>query len=215
MPAFRHTKRIAMLLRAVRRSFAAPTLFLIAQDLTKMQVDTNVSEADVGRVRVNQPATFTVDAYPGQIFSGHVTSIRKAPINVQNVITYDAVIGVDNKDLKLFPGMTANVKILVNQRQNVLMVPNGALRYHPASETSSAGAGRRASKGAAPENAVWILDKNDKPQRVVITTGESDGTSTEVTGGVLKEGDRVIVAALAKTAPAPGGRASGGRGPGF
>jgi HlyD family secretion protein len=202
--------------QTVAASLAAPTLFLIAQDLTKMQVDTNVSEADVGRVRVNQMATFTVDAYPGQIFSGRVTSIRKAPINVQNVITYDAVIGVENKDLKLFPGMTANVKILVNQRQNVLMVPNAALRYHPASETSSAGAGRRSSKGAASETAVWILDKNDKPQRVVITAGESDGTSTEVTGGGLKEGDRVIVAALAKTAPATGGgRAGGGRGPGF
>jgi HlyD family secretion protein len=201
--------------QTVAASLAAPTLFLIAQDLTKMQVDTNVSEADVGRVRVNQPATFTVDAYPGQAFSGRVTSIRKAPINVQNVITYDAVIGVENKDLKLFPGMTANVKILVNQRQNVLMVPNAALRFYPASETSSADAGRRASKGASSEKAVWILDANDKPQRVVITTGESDGRSTEVTGGALKEGDRVIVAALAKTPPAPGGRAGSGRGPGF
>ena len=119
--------------QTVAASLAAPTLFLIAQDLTKMQVDTNVSEADVGRVRVNQPATFTVDAYPGRMFTGTVTSIREAPINVQNVITYDAVIGVSNPDLKLFPGMTANVKILVNQRANVLKVPNAALRYHPTS----------------------------------------------------------------------------------
>ena len=101
--------------QTVAASLAAPTLFLIAQDLTKMQVDTNVSEADVGRVRVNQPATFTVDAYPGRTFAGTVTSIREAPINVQNVITYDAVIGVSNSDLKLFPGMTANVKILVTR----------------------------------------------------------------------------------------------------
>ena len=103
--------------QTVAASLAAPTLFLIAQDLTKMQVDTNVSEADVGRVRVGQQATFTVDAYPGLVFRGHVTSVRKAPINVQNVITYDAVIGVSNPDLKLFPGMTANVKILVDQRR--------------------------------------------------------------------------------------------------
>jgi HlyD family secretion protein len=207
--------------QTVAASLAAPTLFLIAQDLTKMQVDTNVSEADVGRVRVNQPATFTVDAYPGRVFVGNVTQIREAPINVQNVITYDAVIGVSNPDLKLFPGMTANVKIMVNQRPNVLKVSNAALRYHPASEPVAAAAGKSGRKGAAPEKAVWILDANDKPQRVVVTTGESDGTFTEVTTGALKDGDRVIVAALAKSAPASGGSpgaqsgSKGGRGPGF
>jgi len=202
--------------QTVAASLAAPTLFLIAQDLTKMQVDTNVSEADVGRVSVDQPATFTVDAYPGRVFTGTVTSIRQAPINVANVITYDAVIGVSNFDLKLFPGMTANVKILVNQRLNVLKVPNAALRYHPATATSAAGGGKGAGKGAAPEKAVWTLDANNKQQRVVVTTGESDGTYTEVTTGALKDGDRVIVAALAKAATPPvssGG--GGGRGPGF
>jgi HlyD family secretion protein len=207
--------------QTVAASLAAPTLFLIAQDLTKMQVDTNVSEADVGRVRMNQPATFTVDAYPGQIFNGNVTSIRKAPINVANVITYDAVIGVSNLDLKLFPGMTANVKILVNQRLDVLKVPNAALRFHPASEIPAANAGKGIRKGAAPQKAVWVLDANDKPQRVVVATGESDGTYTEITKGGLKDGDRVIVAALAKVAPAAGGSPGsqpsrpGGRGPGF
>jgi HlyD family secretion protein len=207
--------------QTVAASLAAPTLFLIAQDLTKMQVDTNVSEADVGRVRANQPATFTVDAYPGQVFKGNVTSIRKAPINVQNVITYDAVIGVSNSDLKLFPGMTANVKILANQRLSVLKVPNAALRYHPVSETAVAMSGKGLRKGAASEKAVWILDANDKPQRIVVATGESDGTYTEITGGGLKDGDRVIVAALAKAAPSSGGSPGsqsgrpGGRGPGF
>jgi HlyD family secretion protein len=178
--------------QTVAASLAAPTLFLIAQDLTKMQVDTNVSEADVGRVRVNQPATFTVDAYPGRTFAGGVTSIRKAPINVQNVITYDAVIGVSNSDLKLFPGMTANVKILVTKRSNVLRVANAALRYHPASEPSAG----RGIPGAGQENAaakaVWILDGNGSPQRVVVSTGETDGTFTEVTGGALNEGDHVV-----------------------
>ncbi len=205
--------------QTVAASLAAPTLFLIAQDLTKMQVDTNVSEADVGRVRVNQPATFTVDAYPGQLFMGTVTSIRKAPINVQNVITYDAVIGVSNADLKLFPGMTANVKILVNQRPNVLKVPNAALRYRPAAEPTVGGAGRASVKGAAPEKAVWLLGADNSLLRVVVMTGETDGTFTEVTRGALKDSDRVVVAALATAAPAsgasPGAPPSGGRGPGF
>src|ERR1017187_7775292 len=208
--------------QTVAASLATPTLFEIAQDLTKMQVDTNVSEADVGRVRVGQPVTFTVDAYPGQVFKGAVTEIRKAPTNVQNVITYDVVIGVSNPDLKLFPGMTANVRILVDQRLNVLKVLNAALRYHPASETPlPAAGGKGGSKGAAPEQAVWTLDANDKQQRVVVATGESDGTYTEVTSGALKDGDRVIIAAVAKaTTPSSGspvspGGSKGGRGPGF
>ena len=207
--------------QTVAASLAAPTLFLIAQDLTKMQVDTNVSEADVGRVVVGQLATFTVDAYPGQVFSGAVIQIRKAPINVQNVITYDAVIGVSNPDMRLFPGMTANVKILVNQRPNVLRVLNAALRYHPATEPAAATVVKGGRKGAAPEKAVWIMNADNKPQRVVVTTGESDGTYTEVTQGGLKDGDRVIVAALAKAATASGGSpgaqsgSKGGRGPGF
>ena len=204
--------------QTVAASLATPTLFEIAQDLTKMQVDTNVSEADVGRVRVGQPGTFTVDAYPGQVFQGTVTEIRKAPINVQNVITYDVVIGVSNPELKLFPGMTANVKILVDQRPNVLKVLNAALRYHPASETPSPAAG---GKAATPKQAVWNLDANNKQERVVVTTGESDGTYTEVTTGGLKDGDRVIIAALTKATAASGGSpgsqsgAKGGRGPGF
>lgn len=207
--------------QTVAASLAAPTLFLIAQDLTKMQVDTNVSEADVGRVRVSQPATFTVDAYPGQTFTGSVTSIRKAPINVQNVITYDAVIGVSNTDLKLFPGMTANVKILVNQRPHVLHVPNAALRYRPATEAVATEVGRNGGKTTASEKAVWILDAKNAPKRLVITTGDSDGTNTEITGGALKDGDRVIVAALAKAATVSGGGpgsqagAPGGRGTRF
>ena len=141
--------------QTVAASLAAPTLFQIAQDLTKMQVDTNVSEADVGRVQVGQPATFTVDAYPGRVFKGSVTSIGKAPINVQNVITYDVVIGVSNPDLKLFPGMTANVKILVepaaeraegSERRAAVSV------RRPAQPAPAAGGGKGGSRkgGAAP-----------------------------------------------------------------
>ena len=205
--------------QTVAASLAAPTLFQIAQDLTKMQVDTNVSEADVGRMQVGQPATFTVDAYPGRIFTGAVTSIRKAPINVQNVITYDAVVGVSNADLKLFPGMTANVKILVDQRPNVLRVLNAALRYHPASEAPAAAAGGKgAGKAVTPEQAVSVMDPNNQQRRVKVVAGVSDGTYTEVAGGGLKDGDRVIIAEVVKAgATASTGAASprGGRGAGF
>ena len=218
--------------QTVAASLAAPTLFQIAQDLTKMQVDTNVSEADVGRVQVAQAASFTVDAYPGRIFRGQVTSIRQAPINVQNVITYDVVIGVSNPDLKLFPGMTANVKIMVDQRQNVLRVPNSALRYRPASAQPAPaagaaplrnGSGGKGRKGAAaPPRSVWVL-VNNQPQEVKVTTGVTDGTYTEITGGNLKEGEPVILAALSKkdttsttsVLSQPQGGGGGRRGPGF
>src|SRR5262249_4443506 len=138
------------------------------------------------------------DAYPGRVFKGTVTSIRKAPINVANVITYDAVIGVSNEDLALFPGMTANVKILVSQRKDTLRVPNSALRYHPPSDSAPASNAGAASgrRGAAPEKAVWVLDANNEAQRLIVSTGETDGTYTEITGGNLKEGDRVIVGAV-------------------
>jgi len=168
---------------------------------------------------VGQPATFTVDAYPGRIFTGAVTSVREAPINVQNVITYDAVASVSNADLKLFPGMTANVKILVDQRPNVLRVLNAALRYHPASEIPApAATPKRAGKAATPEQAVSVMDPNNKQLRVKLTTGQSDGTYTEVTGGDLKDGDRVIVAELVKAGAAsssPAGSQRGSKGTGF
>ena len=211
--------------QTVAASLSAPTLFQIAQDLTKMQVDTNVSEADVGRVRVGQPATFTVDAYPNTVFKGVVTSVRQAPINVQNVITYDVVVGVSNADLKLFPGMTANVKILVDKREDVLKVPNAALRFHPADADAPRAEGKRSGgfggrKGGAPAQSVYVLDENGKPKRVAVTTGASDGSLTEITSGSLQPGDRVIVAAFGKNQerPAGGFGSQGGpgrRGPGF
>ncbi len=117
--------------QTVAASFQAPVIFLIAQDLTKMQVDTNVDESDVGPIRLNQTATFTVDAYPGQTFHGSVAQIRQAPINVQNVITYDIVIEVSNPDLKLFPGMTANATIFTGHASNALRIPKAALRFRP------------------------------------------------------------------------------------
>jgi HlyD family secretion protein len=119
--------------QTVAASLQAPTLFTIAKDLTRMQVDTNVSEADVGRITAGQDSTFTVDAYPERTFHGKVSEIRNAPIIVQNVVTYDVVILVDNKDLKLKPGMTANVSVMIAHREGVLKIPNAALRFRPES----------------------------------------------------------------------------------
>src|SRR3954447_10855111 len=121
--------------QTVAASLQAPVIFAIANDLTKMQIDTNVAEADVGNVAVDQNVDFTVDAFPSRTFHGKVIQVRNAPITVQNVVTYDTVIGVTNADLKLKPGMTANVSIIVAHRDNVLLVKNGALRYRPADAT--------------------------------------------------------------------------------
>ena len=118
--------------QTVAASLQAPVIFQIANDLTKMQIDSNVAEADVGVVQVGQDVDFTVDAFPTQTFHGKVVQVRNAPITVQNVVTYDTVIGVSNPDLKLKPGMTANVSIIIARKDNVLQIKNAALRYRPA-----------------------------------------------------------------------------------
>ncbi|MBZ5610565.1 MAG: efflux RND transporter periplasmic adaptor subunit [Acidobacteriia bacterium] len=193
--------------QTVAASFQAPTIFQIAQDLTKMQVDTNVDEADVGQVKMGQPAKFTVDAYPRTTFQGVVTQIRQAPINVQNVITYDVVVGVPNPDLKLLPGMTANVKILTSEADNILKIPNAALRFHPvdatpATDTRVHAAGKRQDSGTT----LYVLDQDGKPKAVKVTLGITDGLYTAVQAGDLMEGERVITASLVKNpgaSPAP------------
>jgi HlyD family secretion protein len=183
--------------QTVAASFSAPVIFLIAQDLTKMQVDTNVDESDVGPIRLDQPAIFTVDAYPGQTFRGRVAQIRQAPINVQNVITYDIVVEVSNPDLKLFPGMTANVTISTGHVSNALRIPKAALRFHPVSASKQ-------NLAAKPQTqAVYILDQNGQPKAVQIRTGIGDANHLEVLGDDLTEGQQVITGAAAKTG-APG-----------
>ncbi len=117
--------------QTVAASFQTPTLFTIAEDLTKMQIDTSVDEADIGKVKVNQDVRFTVDAYPDMNFTGKVSEVRNAPTTVQNVVTYDVVVQVNNAELKLKPGMTANVSIINDSRKGVLLVPNSALRFRP------------------------------------------------------------------------------------
>jgi HlyD family secretion protein len=167
--------------QTVAASFQTPTLFLIAQDLTRMQVNTNVSESDVGAARLGQLASFTVEAYPQRPFEGRVVQVRKAPISVQNVITYDVVIGVDNPELLLFPGMTANVRIVVEERRDALTVPARALRFEPQGDA----AGQEGPR-------VWVL-RDGRPVPVPVTLGIDDGTRAEVTGGELGVGEAVIV----------------------
>ena len=189
--------------QTVAASLQAPTLFTIAKNLAEMQVDSNVSEADVGRIAVGQDATFTVDAYPERIFRGKVSEIRNAPIIVQNVVTYDVVILVGNKDLKLKPGMTANVSVMIAHRDGVLKIPNAALRFRPVSakrESGKSGPPQKAGERVKPAEGdqgrpgrVWVLSPEGKPTPVSITLGITDGTFSEVIGGNLQEGAEVIV----------------------
>ena len=193
--------------QTVAASLQAPIIFAIANDLTKMQIDTNVAEADVGVVAVDQDVDFTVDAFPNQTFHGKVVQVRNAPITVQNVVTYDTVIGVSNPDLKLKPGMTANVSIIIAHKDDVLLIKNSALRYRPADatppETRSSPSGARPGGGRerrVGERTVYILS-GSRPKPMQIKTGISDGIVTEVTEG-LKQGDRVVTAEL--TSPTVG-----------
>lgn len=202
----------------VASSLQIPTLFLIAQDLMKMQVDANVSEADIGDIAIGKEAVFTVDAYPGEVFHGAVKQVRNAPISVQNVVTYDVVIGVLNKDLRLKPGMTANVSIVVAWKDQVLRVPNSALRFVPprserpeAAAPSPTASGPAPTAGARKEQApirdagardanareanakVWRIGASGDPEPVPIQRGFSDGNATELVSGPLAEGDQVII----------------------
>jgi len=177
--------------QTVAASFQTPTLFTIAQDLTRMQIDTNVDEADIGKVQLNQPVEFTVDAYPDFVFRGKVAEVRIAPVTVQNVVTYDVVVRVDNPDMRLKPGMTANVSIILADKGDVLRVPNAALRFRLA----EAGNNSKASLPREKGKGLWVLVDN-KPERVAVNTGISDGTYTEILSGNLREGDPVIIEAL-------------------
>ena len=174
--------------QTVAASFQTPTLFNIAQDLTKMQIDTNVDEADIGKIKMGQHVEFTVDAYPDTTFAGKVSEVRSAPITIQNVVTYDVVVKVDNPELKLKPGMTANVSIILADKKGVLRIPNAAMRYRPAERGTERGKEASIQKGPG----VWVLE-NKKPKRISVVLGISDGNYTEIASGDLKEGDEVII----------------------
>jgi HlyD family secretion protein len=177
--------------QTVAATLNPPTIFEIAQDLTKMQVDTNVDESDVGGVAVGQKATFIVDSYPGTTFTGVVADIRKAPIITQNVVTYDVVITVDNSELKLFPGMTANVTILTARQEDTLKVPNSVLRFRPTAALMK-------QTGLPPLHAdvqqVYLL-RGGKLTAVPARFGLSDGKYTAVNSEQLQPGEQVVVRA--------------------
>ncbi|MDA8180024.1 MAG: efflux RND transporter periplasmic adaptor subunit [Desulfobacteria bacterium] len=192
--------------QTVAASFQTPTLFSIAQDLTKMQIDTNVDESDIGRAAKGQAVVFTVDAWPGKTFTGVVSQVRNAPIITQNVVTYDVVILVDNRELLLKPGMTANVTIQVKKFENVLKIPNAALRYHPPEKSKEAGVGMQGMKKELPGQRVYVVGKDGKLQAVSVKTGVYDGSYTELTEGNLKEGESVVTG----EAPKGGSSRTGG-----
>lgn len=185
--------------QTVAASFNAPTLFLIGEDLTKMQVDTNIAEADVGRLKPTMAATFTVDAYPDHVFRGVIREVRNSPQVVQNVVTYDAVVDVGNPELLLKPGMTANLEVIYADRKDVLRVANAALRFRAPPELA-----RGVAMPPLGQRLVWQL-RAGRPVPVVITIGVSDGTETEVLAGPLAPGDQLVTEALAPRSGAPRG----------
>jgi HlyD family secretion protein len=167
--------------QTVAAAYQTPTLFIIATDLTKMEVDSNVSESDVGGVREGQSATFTIDAFPKRTFHGVVTQFRQSPQTVQNVVTYDIVIGADNRDLALMPGMTAAARIITDQKDDVIRVPNSALRYVPSGIYME-----------PAETRVWVL-RDGRPIATSVTVGLDDENFTEIVKGDLAPHDLVII----------------------
>ena len=183
--------------QTVAASLQAPTLFTIAQDLKKMQVDTNVSEADVGKLSPGMRTSFNVDAFPGENFKGVIRQIRNSPQSVQNVVTYDAVIDVDNPDLRLRPGMTANVTFTYAEKDDALRFPNAALRFRPPAEIAA-----KAPRPERDRHVLWVL-RDGAPTPVAIKTGLSDGSVTEVAEGDLQEGDALVTEAVTPGSSVP------------
>jgi HlyD family secretion protein len=174
--------------QTVAASFQTPTLFLIAQDLTRMQVDASVSESDVGPVRVGQHAEFTVDAFPHHPFPAVVSQVRQAPVTVQNVVTYDVVLSVSNPELLLKPGMTANARIVTAERDDVLKVPLQALRFSPYGLNETA---RTEHRGSDHTASLWVLDGKTL-KRVSVVRGLDDGTSVEIVSGLSPDAQVVV-----------------------
>ena len=209
----------------IAASFTIPMLFLIAEDVTKMQVDTNVSEADIGGIAEGKAASFTVDAYPGEQFQGRVRQVRNAPINIQNVVTYDVVVEFENPAFRLKPGMTANVSIVVAKKENILKVPNSALRFTPprivrdeqasGRSAKSEGGGRMSGGGssdaATRQLAIWKQGADEALERVPVEMGISDGAYAEISSASINEGDQVIIGIDSPR----GDRKSGDLPPGF
>lgn len=192
--------------QTVAASFQTPTLFQIAQDLAKMQIDSSFAEADIGSIRVGQAVRFNVDAFPNRPFKGEVKQVRLNPTMQQNVVTYDVVIAVDNPEQILLPGMTAYVNIVVAQRQDALLVANAALRYKPA-DAAPANPDEKQERGKRKRDAfsgtVYVL-RDGKPVPVAVTLGITDSRNTEIVSGELKPGDLLIVGDAQAVANPPG-----------
>jgi HlyD family secretion protein len=184
--------------QTVNAAMSTPVLFTIVQDLSKMNITADVSEADIGQVKVGQPVDFTVDAFPDDVFHGTVTQVRRSPTTTQNVVTYETIISVDNPEQKLFPGMTADVSILVAQRTNVLQIPNAALRFTP--PATAVFDGTPPVKLQPDERLVYSTSADGKKLKpVIVKAGITDGLNTEILDG-LNEGGTVVTATLGTTA---------------
>jgi HlyD family secretion protein len=202
--------------QTVAASLQAPELFIIAKNLTDMQVETSVDEADVGRIQPGQNVSFTVDAFPGEHFAGQIKQVRKAASIVSNVVSYTVVVSAANPDLLLLPGMTANVRIITAHKDNVLKVPNAALRFNPPEKNDKKGmsavspaptfSGRRVDRNEG--NRLWVLDKDGKPRAISVRLGLTDSSMTEiiVDDPQIKAGSEVIVGmqSAARSKPAAG-----------
>ena len=205
--------------QTVAASLSAPQLFVIAKDLSQMQILATVDESDIGQIKADQPVTFTVQAYPGRTFTGKVSQVRINSTTVNNVVNYTAVVAVANPDGKLLPGMTATVKFLIGSANDALSVPNAALRFKPAiaakASTGASTTGRSHVRNASASSSssatrdstmatLWHLDSAKTLQPVRVHTGLSDGSRTQVTGNGITEGMQIIVGAStgATTAPA-------------
>ncbi len=176
--------------QTVAASFQTPTLFMVAQDLTKMQIEVNVSEADIGKVKQEQNVDYTLDGYPNEVFKGKVSQVRISPTTVSNVVTYTVIVSVDNDNEILKPGMSANVSIITSKKENTLCADNASLRFTPTEIT-------RGKK--FKEQGIWLL-KDNKPTRINIKTGVTDSEFTEIISDEIKDGDDVIIGDLEKKA---------------
>jgi HlyD family secretion protein len=185
--------------QTVAASYQTPSIAEIARNLAEMQVEVNVDEADIGGVKDGQKATFTVDAFPMKTFSGEVTQIRLSPTTTDNVVTYTVIVRVANDEKILMPGMTANVSLLMQNKDNVLIVPNSALRFRPTEAAAAAQAGPPArnlnASTAIRKPSVYTLDEKKQPVKHDVERGITDGQNTEILSGV-KEGDHVITGIL-------------------
>ena len=187
--------------QTVAASFQTPTLFTVAEDLTKMKIETSVSEADIGKVKEGQEVEYTLDGYPDSIFKGKVTQVRLSPTTESNVVTYTVIIEVENEDGKLMPGMTANVSIITSKKENVLTVPNSALKFTLKDNTQK-----------FEQKGIWV-DKNGKPERINIETGLSDDMYTQIITDKVKEGDLVYTGIKSDGKKKPSGNPRAGMPP--